>query len=440
MNVDEHVKAALSGAWHRQSAAASLERWQEVSTREGWGDFADKLPLLVSVFGASWYFTRYIFYLGRDVIPLVDSARTGRFDLQAVIAKLAGFDTAADPEQQLEQLRLLKNGVMLQILLCYLCGDFSQRQAEQALTHLADATLTRILEIFDLSGDSSHYRLAVLGMGRMAGYEMTFGSDLDLIFLYEDLSGDEGYALSRKIRMLLRHLATASSAGNLYEVDMRLRPHGTSGALLTTVGSFLQYHTAEREIWERQVMTRCRAVLDKDGLGTATLDEITPYVYSTYDEASLRTQILNMRAKVEQEKGRGNSKYNLKQGRGGLMDIDFISHFFQLRDGASVPELRTGSTRKALEVLAACNLLESEDVSELLAAYDFMKRIEAGIRLFDMKSISTIAIQGQANRPLAQALGYGEDTDGFMEQYFSVTDGVRRIFTEVVGDLRGARG
>ena len=435
MYVNAQVKAALSGAWHRDSAEASLERWQEVSAREGWGDLTDKLPLLVSVFGASWYFTRYIFYLGRDVIPLIDSARSGRYDLQSVLSKLSGSDVGPDPEQQLEHLRLLKNGVMLQILICYLCGDFIQRQAEQALTHLADATLMRILEIFDLSRDSSHYRLAVLGMGRMAGYEMTFGSDLDLIFLYEDLSGDEGYGLSRKIRMLLRHLASASSAGSLYEIDMRLRPHGTSGALLTTVGSFLEHHTSEREIWERQVMTRCRAMIDKDGLGAATLEEISPFIYSTYDEASLRMEILNMRARVEQEKGRENNRYNLKQGRGGLMDIDFISHFFQLRDGAAIPELRTGSTRKALEVLAACDLLAAEDVRELLAAYDFMKRMEAGIRLFDMKSISSIAMQAQANRPLAQALGYGDNTDGFMEKYYSVTDGVRHLFMKLVGEL-----
>ena len=433
--IDDRIQTALAKAWHRSSAESSLERWQEVSAREGWGDLSDKLPLLVSVFGASWYFTRYIFYLGRDIIPLIDSAFSGRLDLPVILARLAGVDSRTDPEQQLEQLRLLKNGVMLQILLRYLRGDADQRQTEQALTCLADATLTRILEIFGLDSTSSQYRLAVLGMGRMAGDEMTFGSDLDLIFLYEDLSGDEGYALSRKIRLLLRHLASASSAGSLYEVDMRLRPHGTSGALLTTVGSFLEHHTAAREIWERQVMTRCRTVIDKDGLGTSTLNMITPHIYSSYDEASLRTEILGMRARVEQEKGRGNGKYNLKQGRGGLMDIDFISHFFQLLHGAAIPDLQTGSTRKALEQLARHELLSADDAHELLVAYNFLKRIEAGIRLFDMKSTSTIPIQAQANRPLAQALGYGEDVDGFMDKYHAVTDGVRRHFTELVGDL-----
>ena len=117
------------------------------------------------------------------------------------------------------------------------------------------------------------------------------------------------------------------------------------------------------------------------------------------------------------------------------MDIDFICHFFQLRHGASGPELRTGSTRKALELLAHNELLKPGDVSELLEAYDFLKRVEASIRLFDMKSTSSFAMQAQANRPLAQALGFGEDVDGFMDKYRAVTDGVRQHFTELVGDL-----
>jgi glutamate-ammonia-ligase adenylyltransferase len=435
IKVDDKINTALTKAWHRRSAESSLERWLEVSAREDWGDFSDKLPLLVSVFGASWYFTRYIFYLGRDIIPLFDNALTQRFDRPALLDRLGGMDAGIDLEQRLEQLRLLKNGVMLQILLAYLCGATSQPQVELALTHLAEATLMRMLEIFDLTGGSSQHRLAVLGMGRMAGYEMTFGSDLDLIFLYKDLSGDEGHALSRNIRLLLRHLAMASSAGNLYEVDMRLRPHGTSGALLTTVGSFLHYHAAEREIWERQVMTRCRPVIDQHGLGAAALDEIKPFIYCACAEAALRHEILAMRARVEQEKGRESGKFNVKQGRGGLMDIDFISHFFQLRYGGSDPDLQTCSTRKALEVLAGRALLAPEVSHELLAAYDFLKQVESCIRLFDMKSISSIARQAQANHPLAQALGYGNDVDGFMDKYQSVTDGVRQHFTELLGNL-----
>ena len=435
MNLDEKVKTALDEAWHRGSAESSLERWLEISVREGWDDFSDRLPLFVSVFGASWYFTRFVFYLGKDVITLVDDAASLRHDLHTMLDRLAGIDPVAEPEQQLEQLRFLKNGVMLQILVQFLTGAASQRQVERALTCLADATLAKMLEIFDLSGDSSQYRLAVLGMGRMAGYEMTFGSDLDLIFLYEDLSGDQGYALSRKIRLLLRHLATASSAGNLYDIDMRLRPHGTSGALLTTVESFLQHHMADREIWERQVMTRCRPIIDQGELGTTTLDAIRPCIYRDYDTASLKSEILGMRARVEREKGREKGKYNLKQGRGGLMDIDFISHYFQLANGVSIPELQTGSTRRALELLGQHGLISGEASRDLLHAYDFLKQTEAAMRLFDMKSTSSIPQQAQANQSQAQALGFGTDVKGFMKHFQAITDNVRHCFTELLGEM-----
>lgn len=430
--VDDEIKTALDGAWHRQLAESSLERWLEISAREGWGDIHAKLPLLISVFGSSWYFTRFIFFLGREVMPLIESADSTTFDMPSLVEDLDGLDPQDEPELQLEQLRLKKNGVMLQILICYLSGQLSQKRTEQALTCLASATLLKMLEVFDLIVPSaSHYRIAVLGMGRMAGYEMTFGSDLDLIFLHEDLSGDAGYELSRKIRLLLRHLAVASSAGNLYEVDMRLRPHGTSGALLTTLDSFLEHHKADREIWERQIMTRCRPVLDRDSLGKTALNEIEPYIFSMFDADYLRSEILNMRKRVEFEKGSDQGRLNVKQGRGGLMDIDFITHFLQLSHGNSTPEVRTCSTRQALEILAEEGLMPAEMSGQLLNAYDFLKQVEACIRLFDMKSISTISAKSGANWPVSIAMGYGDDVNGFMQRYRSVVDNVRGHFDEI---------
>ena len=437
MNEDnDKVKTALAESWHRDSAESSLERLLEISAREGWGDISEQLPSIVNVFGASWFFTRYIFFLGRDAISLIDSAQSMCFDLPEILNRLGGIDHRAEAEQRLDQLRLLKNGVMLQILVNYLRGISSQQQAERALTLLADATLIRMLEIFGLTLGSSHYHLSVLGMGRMAGYEMTFGSDLDLIFLYEDLSGDEGHILSRKIRLLLRHLAMASSSGSLYDVDMRLRPHGTSGALLTTMNSFIHHHSTEREIWERQGMTRCRTIIDQDDMGAGALAEISPYIFANYDEAFLRSEILYMRHRVQNEKGTESGKYNVKQGRGGLMDIDFITHYFQLCHGSSIIELQTCSTREALNILTWKGLLTTETSQDLLSHYDFLKRVEACIRLFDMKSVSAFPMQPERNRPLARAMGYGDDVEEFMEKYLSVTDGVRNYFTELVGDLR----
>lgn len=431
---DGEISAALEKAWHRQSAEASLERWHEVCRKEGWGDVPADLPLLINVFGASWYFTRYIFYRGKDAALLLDNVADADFSSEAIIRKFAQAHALVDVEQQLEKLRLLKNEVMLQILARHLSGQLDQVNTETALTRLANASLAAVLDVFDLRSNEDS-RIAVYGMGRMAGDEMTFGSDLDLIFLFENTSHDEIYNLSRKVRLLMRHIAAAGSAGTLYDIDMRLRPHGTSGALLTSAASFIEYHQAECEIWERQMMTRCRAVIDPHGLGRECLEKISPYVYADYDREFLRGEITTMRKRVENEKGRISGKHEVKRGPGGIMDIDFLTHFFQLGYSNNCPALKVCSTRAVLHMLAGNEYIKTKTVKKLVHAYDFLKRLESSIRLFDMKPVSAFPEQTEDHLAVAAAMGYfGDEAGKFTGEYRKVTAGVRETFREIVGD------
>ncbi|MFQ5660510.1 MAG: hypothetical protein ACE5GZ_08785 [Gammaproteobacteria bacterium] len=437
MNSGIAIDAALASAWHTQSALSSLQRWLEVCEQEEWGSVPDNLPLLGGVFGASWYFTRFIFYRGRQTAGLIDKSALFDCSLNAINKELAAALDASDQEQQLEQLRILKNESMLQILVCYLNGRFDQAEAELALTNLAEATLDCAMRIFDLFSSPRH-RIAALGMGRMAGKEMIFGSDLDLIFLYEHESDESSLQLSKKIRLLLRHLSSAASGGTLYDVDMRLRPHGTSGALLTSVDSFLEYHRQEREIWERQMMTRCRPVIDKEGMGQTALQEIMPCIYTEYDETRLRNEVVSMRRRVQMEKGNLSGKFEVKRGRGGLMDIDFITHFLQLRHGCYDPALQTASTRRALALLAEKTVIPADTAASLLDAYDFLKRVESSVRLFDMKPISDFSKDPADHLFLARAMGFhGDNTNGFLEAYQTVAESVRHHFDGILGEPAG---
>lgn len=434
MTPDDRISSALSDAWHTQSAAASLERWSEVCQKEGWGEVPDNLPLLISVFGASWYFTRYIFYRGKQAALLLDSAAREDFSSGSMADKFSRLPACEDTQRRLEQLRLLKNEIMLQILACHLSGILDQKSTEQALTQLAEACLAAVLEIFELRSHADS-RLAVYGMGRMAGDEMTFGSDLDLIFLFENTSHDKIYELSRQVRLLLRHIASAGSAGSLYDVDMRLRPHGTSGALITSAASFIDYHQGDCEIWERQMMTRCRAVFDPHGLGGECLQKINGRIFADYEQDYLRREIVVMRKRVQDEKGTIRGKYEVKRGPGGIMDIDFLSHFLQLNHGRNFPELQTGSTRKVLRVLSGRKFIPARAAAELLHAYDFLKQVEASIRLFDMKPVSAFPRPTEQHLPVAAALGFpGRKAGQFTEKYRAITAMVREAFREIVGD------
>lgn len=432
------IENGIANAWNTETAQSNLDRWLTVCEKEGWGEIPENIDLLIRVFGASWYFTRFIFFRGHEVTGYFDERGPGQYPRAELQDRMYGRMAGDDVEQKMDSLRMQKNEVMLQILLEWLTGKLDQENMEAALTNLAEATLWCAMRLLIEEHDYTNEDIATLAMGRMAGYEMNFGSDLDLIFIYSGRSPEESSTLMKQIQLLLRHIAVASPAGILYEIDMRLRPHGTSGTLITPANYFVEYHTTDRETWERQMMTRCRPVIDdEDGLAEESLAVVREAIFHRYDEEKLRGDIISMRRRVESELGNPKGKYEIKRGRGGIMDIDFLTHYFQLLHGHENKLLRTTSTREALRQCEAAELINSEQCSELLQAYDFMKRIECSLRVSDMKSISTFSQQPEATVPLARSMGYTDDhgAEQFLEQYNSVTGSVRNHFETLVGKM-----
>lgn len=433
MKLPGSINAALDQAWNRDVAANSAERWQALCEREGWGGTPGNLSLLVRIFGASWYFTRFIFVNGREASALVNEEPPAKVSTQLYTDALGEALAEEEQEQQLDRLRHLKNRCMLQILIAVLEERFNQEQCEYALTCLAEATLGQMMRIFQLDHPGTGARLAILGMGRMAGREMTFGSDLDLIFLYGGDGSDMDPGTERGIRQLLRHIALQTPQGALYDVDMRLRPHGNAGVLVTSFASFLEYHSRERDIWERQMMTRCRAILDDGAEVAGLMKKVARQIFAGYEEEHLRSEIVIMRQRVLKELGSPAGKFEIKRGRGGIMDIDFITHYLQLAHGHGRAELQTASTREVLRRAAALELVDAAAATALLEAYDFLKRVEMSLRLFDLKPISAFPSQPGANAALAKALGYREgEEQQFIDHYRAVTDSVRDHFNAIL--------
>lgn len=428
------ARRALDLAWHRESAASSLERWIQVCEQEGWGTIPRDLEMLVRVVGASWYFTRFLFYAGACAATLIDQPRPVSASVSGLMQQLGGSKSAADPESALDLLRQGKNEFMLSVLVRWLRGELSAAELEAALTRLAEAVLGVSLEVFELTPGQLGTDFAVLGMGRLAGGEMSFGSDLDLIFLLPGDGGHESAVVARRVRRFLRHIAAAAPLGALYEVDMRLRPHGTAGALVTSVQSFVDYHhSAGREVWERQMMTRCRAVFDPAGLGTEALARIRPHVYAARDPVLLKAAIFDMRMRVERELGRPRGRYELKRGRGGIMDVDFICHFLQLAHGRSAPALQSCSTREILGRAEQAGLLSADSARELRRGYEFLRRLETCLRLFDLKNVSSFSVEPQECVPLLRAMGYGAaGPKGFAGALQQTTSSVRRQFEDLL--------
>lgn len=432
MTQQDQIETSLRQAWHEETARNSFERWIKLCEQEGRHLALENTALLIKIFGASWYFTRFIFANPRQAITIIDHDNRPVLDKNPILSSLELSLQQDDVEARINHLRVLKNGCMLQILAGYLQGFYTLEQFEYSLTLLAEATLEVLIRSLRMLPQHEQFPVSVLAMGRMAGYEMTFGSDLDLIFLYNERYQELYNNLGNTIRMLLRAIAQPASSGLLYEVDMRLRPHGNSGLLITSYKSFIEYHDAERDTWERQMMTRCRPVLKSGPDVDPVLVHVKQSIYRRYERGFVCQEILAMRARVQKELGSPKGKYEIKRGYGGIMDIDFISHYFQLVGGHEHAELRTCSTREALRTLGRLGVIDTRTTTDLLNHYDYLKKVEMCLRLFDMKSVDAFKTLDSDNRPLSRAIGHGDNVGRFLEEYETVTRSVRQYYLQLL--------
>ena len=435
MPIPEDIEKFLSHAWHEETARNSLERWLDVCNKEHWESKAENLEILIKIFGASWYFTRYLFVCGENSIALIEDSSPALDHKDDFSELLEQAVSISDLEEALNKLREIKNGCMLSLLARYLKGKLQIKELEYRLTLLAEETLRILIELLEKQTPGGRLPITILGMGRMAGYEMTFGSDLDLIFLYESEDQELSANIGRTIRMLMRTIAYPSSTGILYEVDMRLRPHGNSGPLVSTYNSFIEYHSGERDIWERQMMTRSRPVLVNSNRWDEIMNEVNGYIYSVYEPDDVKLQIKEMRQRVEKELGSPKGKIDIKRGRGGIMDIDFISHFLQLVHGHENESLQTASTRSALVDAGRLGLIGGDIKEKLLSGYDYLKKTEMVLRLFDLKSVDAFVLDASDMTHLSRAMGCGNDAELFIEEYLQMAGGIREIFNDLFGNI-----
>ena len=423
-----------SGAWNKVQAEVSFTRWIELCEKEQWGDKPADKTLLANVFGASWYFTRYIFFRGLEITDLIDHYRDKPITPDEMLRTFQVGAFKLDLEHELNVMSSIKNQWMLLLLIHFLQGEMALAEVEKNLTLLAECVFSAMVKQLSRTNRKLFDNVAVLGMGRMAGYEMIFGSDLDLIFLYRPESGADTTRIARELQGMIRHLARISPSGLLYEVDMRLRPHGTSGSLITQVDSFIDYHHSDRAIWERQMMTRCRPIYDPHGIGQEALQAISGSIYGDYDGELLQDEIVKMRELIEETLGSPRNKHEIKRGEGGIMDIDFITHYLQLSHGKEHEPLQTTSTRAALKYLSQLNHIDQDTAGLLLNAYDFLKQAEICMRLIDLKPSSTIPADPKQNAVLARGMGFAEDrTEEFMAKFLQTRAGVRDAFNRLVG-------
>ncbi len=302
---------------------------------------------------------------------------------------------ADDPERQVEALRQFQKAAVFTVALADLTGRLPLMRVSDRLTDIAELIVQRCMDLawqqmteangVPMCGDSAAQlrtvRVAVAGYGKLGGLELGYGSDLDLVFLH-DSSGDiqqtaaarplDNVVFFLRLGQRIVHLLTMhSAAGRLYEVDMRLRPNGKGGFLITGIDAFELYQQKEAWTWEHQALLRARAVGGDAGLRERFEATRRRTLCVAVRRDTLRTDVRDMRLRMRRELSRaGAGRFDIKQDAGGIADIEFLVQYWVLSAANAHPQLlnHTDNIRQ-LEGLAAVGVLEAARAKWLTEAY-----------------------------------------------------------------------
>jgi [glutamine synthetase] adenylyltransferase / [glutamine synthetase]-adenylyl-L-tyrosine phosphorylase len=407
---------------------------------------------LVSVFGSSDFFSRMLIrtpaLLEELLAPGTERGLgSSRYFRSGLAAAMKEAGTVGD---LLDALRRFKHREELRIGMMDLTGSIPLSAVCRSLSRLAETCLEAALRLaaeetaIRYGGSSAAEGLALLGAGKLGGRELIYGSDLDILFVFDgDHAGEPPAGLSlfeyfsKIAEKTISYLTTMTREGSVYRVDTRLRPTGSKGPLVQSIGAFRSYFSGQAETWERQSLVNSRFIAGDHDVGRALSGTLQSLIYRIEDPGKLAADVRSMRKRMEEELGKEEGKqYNIKQGPGGLVDIEFLVQFLQLRYGRDRRKLRVPGTVNALRALERGHILEKDERVLLSTAYLFLRRLESRLRVVANQSTSSLSRDPEKLRTLARRMGF-PDSDGtagreLLAEYETTRSTVRGVFDRVL--------
>lgn len=283
----------------------------------------------------------------------------------------------------------------IRIAIGELLGFLDQEDTERNLTALADATL-----LFLLGRVDPGHRLLLVALGKYGGREMTFGSDLDLLFLSD---GKDPQRDEKAVRALAKNLSHRSAQGPIFQADLRLRPHGQDGPLVVTLSGLAKYHERRAQSWEKQVLTRARIVRGPGELEENFQRFLDGLLYSQPAEEEELQELWDMRLRIERERDRVHPPERaFKTGAGGLVDLEFFAQLLQLRHGHSHRQLRDPNTRNVLRAAGKLHLMDPAQNETLLENLAFLRCVEVLLRRNRYSPVTVIPLTPDEQFALAR--------------------------------------
>ncbi|MEF8833633.1 MAG: bifunctional [glutamate--ammonia ligase]-adenylyl-L-tyrosine phosphorylase/[glutamate--ammonia-ligase] adenylyltransferase [Halofilum sp. (in: g-proteobacteria)] len=386
-----------------------------------------------AVFGASEFVARVaerqpaaFAALAADGMPAPGDADALARRLEATVAATLG--DAEDEQGLMRALRRFRALESVRIAWRDLTGQAGIDATLAAQSALADACIEATLARLEAWAQARHgvprdasgqpLSLVVLGMGKLGGGELNFSSDIDLVLLYGEPGTTDGERplehdayFMRLGQRLIRILDERTPDGYVFRVDMRLRPFGSSGPLVMHTAQLEQYLLTQAREWERFALVKARPISGDRASVQAVGDLLRPFVFRRYLDFGAFESLRDLKARLEREMARKGLHGNVKYGRGGIREIEFIAQAFQLIRGGREPRLRKRSLLSILGALDQLGELPSEVLTDLAAAYRFLRRVENRLQARADERVHALPRDAEGRAWLAWVLGLDGEAD-----------------------------
>ena len=431
-------------AYRQISDALADQRWYLATLRDE-GAVAKRL---MRVLGTSAYVPELLMRAPEVIAAYADGPTGPKLldvEPEAVArALVASADRHPEPARAIAAARTLRRRELARVASADLLGMLDVQQVCEALTSVWVAVLQCALDAViraSVEADGpAPARIAVIGMGRLGGGELGYGSDADVMFVCDPCEGaDETRAVKWSVTIAeqLRTLLGAPSDDPPLEVDANLRPEGRNGPLVRTLASYEAYYGQWAQAWEVQALLRAAPVAGDEDLGRRFLELADRIRYPEGGVSAAAVQeIRRIKARVDAERlPRGaDPNTHTKLGRGGLADVEWTVQLLQLRHAHEVPGLHSTSTLEALDAVAGAGLIPAGDADQLRQAWLTATRARNALVLVRGKPTDQLPGPGRQLNAVAAAAGWADGDGGeFLDNYLRVTRRAKAVVTKVFG-------
>jgi glutamate-ammonia-ligase adenylyltransferase len=374
-------------------------------------------------------------------MAVIKSSQEFSAEVRGQMASHAAFIDRMDALRSYQRKELLRIGV------CDLLDLFDLSAATLQLSYLADSLIEGCLHLAAEHAGLPVQGFVVIGMGKLGGCELNYSSDIDLLFLSQPVSA----SATRIGEKLIDALARLTTEGFLYRVDMRLRPWGKVGPLVSSPDGFIGYLAQHALLWEKQALLKGRVVAGDRSVGESFLNRARPMLLEGQEDA-VRADVYAMKQRTEaflQEKGKVWG--DVKLGEGSIRDVEFVVQFLQLAHGDRHPEILSPNTLDALARCLRADFISPDEYRALTDGYTFLRTIEHHLQMMDYRQTHTLPEDPGAIAHLAQRLGYGngpERSDSqsssgrkrqageqFLARYRQYSAAIRKVYLRYIGRL-----